>query len=225
MPCKILNIWSGNGLSPILCQTIVENRTCLLSVKHSERYFNKSLLKFNIFLLIVWKHMKMWWDISVPVYPGFNELPEHPYCHLDSIPLSWLAAIALVSLHTALGMLTPRGQVNIKMPYCQYGNSQIWKQDGFVAVLPYNGNPLTRWPEIIGLYWNRLLNSINSYYLHCTGQATYLIYCQTSNIRHTLVGNKIVDHSDVVGYIFFLVLTPDFNFLGKDNCNTRWETF
>ena len=24
-------------------------------------------------------------------------------------------------------------------------------------------------------------------------------YCQTSNISHTLVGNKIVDHSDVVG--------------------------
>ena len=25
------------------------------------------------------------------------------------------------------------------------------------------------------------------------------MYCQVSNIRHTLVGNKIVDHSDVVG--------------------------
>ena len=24
-------------------------------------------------------------------------------------------------------------------------------------------------------------------------------YCQTSNISHTLVGNKLVDHSDVVG--------------------------
>ena len=24
-------------------------------------------------------------------------------------------------------------------------------------------------------------------------------YCQTSNTRHTLVGNKIVDHSEVVG--------------------------
>ena len=24
-------------------------------------------------------------------------------------------------------------------------------------------------------------------------------YCKTSNISHTLVGNKIVDHSDVVG--------------------------
>ena len=28
---------------------------------------------------------------------------------------------------------------------------------------------------------------------------TALIYRKTSNIRHTLVGNKIVDHSDVVG--------------------------
>ena len=28
---------------------------------------------------------------------------------------------------------------------------------------------------------------------------SHINYCQTSNIRHTLVGNKIVDHSDVVG--------------------------
>ena len=50
----------------------------------------------------------------------------------------------------------------------------------------------------------------------------------------TLVGNKIVDHSDVVGniacrrcsnYIFILDLTPGFNGLGKDNCKTRRETF
>ena len=25
------------------------------------------------------------------------------------------------------------------------------------------------------------------------------IYCQTSNIRHSIVGSKVVDHSDVVG--------------------------
>ena len=29
--------------------------------------------------------------------------------------------------------------------------------------------------------------------------AILLIYCQVSNIRCTLVGNKFVDHSDVVG--------------------------
>ena len=28
---------------------------------------------------------------------------------------------------------------------------------------------------------------------------TRFAYCQVSNISHTLVGNKIVDHSDVVG--------------------------
>ena len=27
----------------------------------------------------------------------------------------------------------------------------------------------------------------------------FKVYCQTSSISHTLVGNKIVDHSDVVG--------------------------
>ena len=33
--------------------------------------------------------------------------------------------------------------------------------------------------------------------LHCL--AIVIDYCQTSNISRTLVGNKIVDHSDVVG--------------------------
>ena len=55
-------------------------------------------------------------------------------------------------------------------------------------------------------------------------------YQQTSNISCTLEGNKIVDHSDVVGaspvgYIFILDLTPGFNGLSKDNCKKRWETF
>ena len=30
-------------------------------------------------------------------------------------------------------------------------------------------------------------------------RASSAIYRQTSNIRHTVVGNEIVDHSDVVG--------------------------
>ena len=60
------------------------------------------------------------------------------------------------------------------------------------------------------------------------------LYCQTSSTNSTLVENKLVDHSDVVGtssvgtdqtYIFILDLTPDWNGLGKDNCKTRRETF
>ena len=49
------------------------------------------------------------------------------------------------------------------------------------------------------------------------------IYCETSNISHILVGNQIVDHSDVVeqrrcsNYIFILNLTPsmDFQWIGR----------
>ena len=33
----------------------------------------------------------------------------------------------------------------------------------------------------------------------CKIFATDIVYRKTSNIRRTLVGNKIVDHSDVVG--------------------------
>ena len=59
-------------------------------------------------------------------------------------------------------------------------------------------------------------------------------YCQTSNISHNLVGNKIVDNLDVVGaspvgaaptYIFILDLTPGFSELCIDDCKTRQETF
>ena len=70
------------------------------------------------------------------------------------------------------------------------------------------------------------------------------IYRRTS-ARSTWLGNAIVDHSDVVhsltrysrfcswsttcrrcsNYIFILDLTPRFNGLDKDNCNTRRESF
>ena len=59
-------------------------------------------------------------------------------------------------------------------------------------------------------------------------------YRQVSNISRTLVGNEIVDHSDVVGASpvgaapttsSFSTLTHGFNGLGKDNCKTRRKTF
>ena len=54
-----------------------------------------------------------------------------------------------------------------------------------------------------------------------------LCYRKTSHISRTLVGNKIVDNSDVAGaspvgaasnYIFILNLIPGFNGLSEDNC-------
>ena len=67
-------------------------------------------------------------------------------------------------------------------------------------------------------------------------------YRKTSNIRSTLVGNKIVDYSDVVGaspvgaaptiacrrcsnYIFILDLTSDFKGFGKGCRKTVRESF
>ena len=57
-------------------------------------------------------------------------------------------------------------------------------------------------------------------------------YPQTSKIRHALVGNELVDHSDINGAlpvgdapIFILNLTLGFNRLRKNNCKTRQETF
>ena len=63
-------------------------------------------------------------------------------------------------------------------------------------------------------------------------------YRQTYSASRTLVGNKLVDHSDrewrcswssadrwCANYIFILDWTPGFNGLGKDNYKTRRETF
>ena len=61
----------------------------------------------------------------------------------------------------------------------------------------------------------------------------YCSYCQTSNISHTVVSNKIVDHSDVVGASpvsaapttsSFLTQQLARNRLRKDNSKTRRET-
>ena len=53
------------------------------------------------------------------------------------------------------------------------------------------------------------------------------IYHKVSNIRRILVGNKIIDHSDVVGAspVGAAETTPGFNGLGKDNRKTTRETF
>ena len=58
-------------------------------------------------------------------------------------------------------------------------------------------------------------------------------YPETSDIRHTLEGNKIVDHSDVVGESpvgadptttsFSAWHLASIEWLHKDKCKTRWE--
>ena len=61
---------------------------------------------------------------------------------------------------------------------------------------------------------------------HLHGEYNYSMYRKTSYIRRTLAGNKIVDHSDVVGcrrcsnYIFILDLTSGFKGFCKDSCKT-----
>ena len=53
-----------------------------------------------------------------------------------------------------------------------------------------------------------------------------LNYRKTSNRSRTLVGNQIVDLSDVVGASpVILDLTPDVNGLGKEKCKTTRNEF
>ena len=81
---------------------------------------------------------------------------------------------------------------------------------------------------------NITLVNIDSLSTRSVGNATQTrqSYRQVSNINRTLIGNKIVDHSDVVGaspyrrcsnYIFILNLTPGFIGLGIEKTTRQYE--
>ena len=78
------------------------------------------------------------------------------------------------------------------------------------------------------------MGDLSSFFLVLVLQNQTQLYRQTWNIIPTLVGNKLADHSDVVGASpvgaapttsSFSPLTPGFNILHKDNCKTKRETF
>ena len=62
--------------------------------------------------------------------------------------------------------------------------------------------------------------------LRCIYHVHHGTYRKTSNVRRALVGNKIVDHSDVVGASpVGAAPTSGFNEFGKDRHRTIWESF
>ena len=77
--------------------------------------------------------------------------------------------------------------------------------------------------------------SAKSYGIHLRtiSQRYAIYYLRTSNINWTLVGNEIVDHSDVVGAspvhaaptTFHSRLNTRHQSIGEDICKMRWETF
>ena len=48
-------------------------------------------------------------------------------------------------------------------------------------------------------YWSSYILVLKNWKIGWTGQTHIFNYCKVSNIRRTVVGNKIVDHPDVVG--------------------------
>ena len=58
----------------------------------------------------------------------------------------------------------------------------------------FTGNAQDLWYEFKNDYIGITATPSRDHWVHM-----HLINCQTSNISHTLVGNKIFDHSDVVG--------------------------
>ena len=100
------------------------------------------------------------------------------------------------------------------IPYLHFHNWEVWLFiDVYTWTIPNFAGPSLAQPK-----YNQLLY----YYRH--------VY----NIRRTLVGNNILDHSDVVGaspvgaaptISSFSIWHLAFIGLGKDSCKTRRETF
>ena len=152
----------------------------------------------------------------------------------------WIFTVLFANFHE--GCLKP--QVNNADLHCMFLplNHQCWSLMciflcfHYVFLKPCHHSWLLSW-------WlcrmNRFLSSIRNdfnyqHHLCVKNWQKMQMYPQTSDIRHTLVGNKIVDHPDVVwsiacwrcsNYIFILDLTLGFNGLSRDNCKTRWEIF
>ena len=94
----------------------------------------------------------------------------------------------------------------------------------------------TSWflPQFLFQWINHVTTSHMPRQLSCHDMCKIVNYCQTSNISCTLIDNKIVDHSDIVGAspVGIAPTTSSFSIntrlqwigLGKDNCNMRWET-
>ena len=86
---------------------------------------------------------------------------------------------------------------------------------------------------------NKILKYVLMIYMESTSignalgsQGSKLEEIAVKPVIYTLVGNKIVDHSDVIGTspvgaapTTSSFLSPGFNGLGKDNCKTRQKTF
>ena len=151
-----------------------------------------------------------------------------PHCILIQIPLNFV----------------PEGPMN----YLESGNGLVplseamWTQMPYVITRPpaLDHNELKLWlcwPNSMTSWIIMTLISVriclyDSLFGSVPKSRTNSIYHYTSNISSTLVGNKIFDHSDVVGAspVGTAATTSSFSTkhlaaMGKDNYKTRRETF
>ena len=96
-------------------------------------------------------------------------------------------------------------------------------------ILVFGNTGCTQYPVVSCKYWVVPLISTRVSGYSQVILFDWMKYRKTSNISGTLVGNTIVDHSDVVGatpsnYIFILNLTSGFTGFGNDNRKTVRES-
>ena len=96
------------------------------------------------------------------------------------------------------------------MVMCVYGydtiaSNIVMNNDTVDFCVPRNGSIFVEvqlcTPFVIAYFWHHLISLfyICIHTVSCAALYATLIYPQTSNIMCNLIGNKIVDHSDVIG--------------------------
>ena len=110
-------------------------------------------------------------------------------------------AIIYISMGGCIVNWTPRNKLweNTILIHKIKCENVVWKWWVFclsLIILNHSNQKVPYW-----LVYNNWLCWSLSEYAHtlCHGVFCNLTYRQVSNIRHTLIGNKIVDHSNVVG--------------------------
>ena len=159
------------------------------------------------------------------IYPGWNKLILNSWCHFYETLMRYFTNFAWWNI--LLGIIA---ELLICFFFFFFSISHIACQKKHLECFILYGLLLL----LLCLYWKMAVLIILFYSLLilfglCCSIDRLIQYRKTSNISLTLLCNKIVDHSAVVGrcsnYIFILDLSPDFNGLGKDNCKTNRETF
>ena len=195
-----VNIGSGKCLLPDGTKPLPEPMLTYhqwVSMAMTWDQFHMNYLRYQFIKRVSEIHM---WNYShIPRDQWVNQSGEN-CSHLQSDPGRYSADLRLtghMEHHTQVKGYWDRFQDKDYLP--RYRDSHYKDKTVVRPFYLYNGNSSTG--KTAFLYWDgHVIANISIFQsLDVCSNTNITVYCQISNISHTLVRNKIVDHSDVVG--------------------------